>query len=433
MGHIRTKSAVLSVVVGMLAACDDGNTVSRAANNPGGLRVGTDRQTTTEKISAESVVIQELVARRSVLPDNSAYDEVASAVLAANSRTAESELRAATLRAEAASKNWLPRIGADVSLTSLSSLVAALVLEATIFDHGRKKAERAFAKSDVEVAAVSLAEDSNDRVYTALELYLEVQRGREAAALDMATLQDMNHFLFIMTERVKGGVSNISDLNVIRQKVAEIRSSLRENEERAGTALAELNAMAAHPLDSTRGLANVDIVQTSGKALSVVKAEARKGRSIAQARIERANALPGVTAQGRIGNEDGSVISTEGTVGLGTGAELRAIALATETANRDVAQAQEDAARTLRRLENQIAAKDRQAREAAQLTKAAKDNLDIFQQQFDAGQRQVLDVVQVYEVFARQQLRRIDTKYEAAAVRLDMARVLGLLADGEAI
>lgn len=160
----------------------------------------------------------------------------ATAVLAANARRAESELRAARLRAEAASKNWSPRIGPDISLTSLNRVVAMLVLDATVFDHGRKKAERAFAMADVEVAAVSLAEDSNARVLTTLSLYLAAQEGREKATLDAAARKRMGHFQYIISERVRGGVSDMSDLNVIRQKVAEIRASQLRNEEAARTA-----------------------------------------------------------------------------------------------------------------------------------------------------------------------------------------------------
>ncbi|MEP4197631.1 MAG: TolC family protein [Aliishimia sp.] len=392
-----------------------------------------NKLTTQKKINAESAVIQSLVSRKSALPTGSAYDEVASAVLAANARTAESDLRAAKLRAEAASKNWLPRIGPEISLTSLSRIVASLVLDVTLFDHGRKKGEREFAKADVEVAAVTLAEDSNERVLTGLELYVAAQEGREKAQLDEATLKQMNHFQYIISERVRGGVSDLSDLNVIRQKVAEIRSSYARNNEAARTAFAELNAMAAHPLDEVSGVSRVDVSPGAVKPLAVVMAEATRGRAIAQAKVDRANQLPGLVASARVGDNSGASVSSDGTLGLGTGAQLRAIEAAKEAADRQVAQSTEDSNRTLRRLESVIAAKERQAAEAADLTRAAKSNLDLFQEQFDAGQRQVLDVVQVYETFARQQESEISLKYEAALSRLELARVLGILADGEAI
>ena len=73
-----------------------------------------------------SEVIDTLLARSSMLKSGSAYDRVAHAALDASSRAAESELRSAKLRAEAKSKNWLPTIGPNVSLSSLGELVAGI-------------------------------------------------------------------------------------------------------------------------------------------------------------------------------------------------------------------------------------------------------------------------------------------------------------------
>lgn len=430
------KSALLGVSILSLSACLGDGTgagfVTKTSTQDPTPKINR-KATTDEKLNAESVVIQTLASRKSVLPANSAFDEVASAVLAANARTAESELRAAKLRAEAASKNWLPRIGPEISLTSLSRIIATLVLDVTLFDHGRKKGEREFAKADVEVAAVTLAEDSNARVFTALELYLAAQEGREKARLDEATLKRMNHFQYIISERVRGGVSDLSDLNVIRQKVSEIRSSFTRNNEAARTALAELNAMAAHPLNEVSGLSRVKVSASSVVPLDVVRAGAERDRTIAQAKVDRANQLPGLVASARVGDNSGTTVRSDGSFGLGTRAQLQAIEAAKEAADRQVSQATEDSNRVLRRLESVIAAKERQAAEASELTRAAQSNLDLFQEQFDAGQRQVLDVVQVYETFARQQESEITLKYEAALARMELARELGVLADGEAI
>jgi len=102
----------------------------------------------------QSEIIQNLLNRRSVL-DNGPFAQVANAVLAANSRAAEADLRAAKLRAEARANNWLPSIGPNVSLTSLGAVVSTMVVEQVLFDNGRKKAERDYAAADVEVAAVN--------------------------------------------------------------------------------------------------------------------------------------------------------------------------------------------------------------------------------------------------------------------------------------
>ncbi|MFC6759172.1 hypothetical protein ACFQFQ_06165 [Sulfitobacter porphyrae] len=42
-------------------------------------------------------------------------------------------------------------------------------------------------------------------------------------------------------------------------------------------------------------------------------------------------------------------------------------------------------------------------------------------------------MVGVYETFARQQQAEVSLKYEVVRLRLDMARLLGVLADGDQI
>lgn len=437
MGQGVKRAGVVCVLTCALSGClsDAGSGGGIVSMLNTGDKTAVGKPTHAQQVNQESQIIQGLMARRSALPSGSTFDQVATSVLAAYSRPAEAELKAARLRSEAASKNWLPRIGPDISLTSLGSLVASLVVDQVLFDHGRLKGEREFAIADVEVAAVSLAQDTNGRVATGLGLYTDAAEARAKATLAKAALQDMGHFHWIMQERVKGGVSNITDLNVLTQKLNEIKADARANTERAQAAIAELNAMSVQPLDNLHGVSRFEVSATSAQPLSVVLAEAEKERAIAGAKVERANALPGLSATARLGGGNGVGVSTTGDalVGLGTGASLKAIEAAKEAAGRRVAQANEDANRQLRKLEAEIAARGRQAEEAARLTVNAKQNLDLFQEQFDEGQRQVLDVVNVYEVYARQQQAEVTLKYETVRLRLQMAQILGVLADGDQI
>lgn len=389
-----------------------------------------------QKEAAGSPIITELQTRQSVLPAGSSFAQVAGPVLQANSRAAESELKSARLRASAANKNWLPTIGPNISLTSLSDIVAQIIVEQVLFDNGRKKAERAFAKADVEVAAVNLADDTNDRVLTALSLYLDATQARERVALESRTLKDMQQFEWIMNERVKGGVSDMSDLHVIRSKLSEIQATLAAQNEAATTALAELNAMSTMPLNTIAGLTSVSVSVSDAAPLDVLRADAEKERDIAQAKMDRAGFLPGVSAGGTLGDGGSGIgvnITSDQLLGLGTGANLQATEATKEAAERRVGQAQEDANRALARLEQRAAALSRQVGEAANLTAQAKANLDLFQQQYDAGQRQVMDVVGVYETFAARQTAEVGLKYELSLTRLEIARALGLLADGSQI
>ena len=440
MGQFRLKTAAMCVSALLVTGC-----LSNVGGNAGATEVvamqsttgntATSKPTHSEKINAQSEIIQGLIARRSVLPSGSAYDRVASAVLAANSRSAESELRAAQMRSRAASKNWLPQIGPNISLSSLGSLVATLVVEQVIYDNGRKKGEREFAVADVEVAAVALATDTNNRVRTGLDLYITAVEAREVHTLSSKTAKDIAHFEWVMQQRVEGGVSDSSDLHILRQKLLEIRASQSAAAETASTAIAELNAMSVGDLGAVRGTPSIPMRAGLAQPLSVTQSEVEKIRAVAAAKVNRASQLPGLSASGTVGQggSAGLVVKSDGLLGLGTGDRLRAIEATKEAAGRRVAQATEDANRKLRKFEGQIASKERQAAEAANLTAQAKKNLDLFQAQYDAGQRQVMDVVGVYETFARQQKTEVTLKYEAIRLRVAMAELLGVLADGSEI
>ncbi len=431
---LRPVCACLAVL--LVAGClgqGDGNTVSRmlmpdAAPLAEGLA--------QDDAGAESAVLRDLKARRSALPRGSAYRQIADAVLVADSRAAGAELRSARLRARAQSRNWLPSLGPQVSLTSLGAVVATLVVEQVLFDNGRKLAERDFAKADVEVAAVALVQDSNARVLTALGLFLAAGEAQARVALAQASERDMAHFEWIMSERVAGGISDRSDLMVLQQKLAEIRASQATQAEAARVALTELAGMGVQGLDGVRAeLAGpLGLPSPAPAPLSVALAEAELSRAQARARAERAGFLPGLTATGVLGRNaaDPSVdMRMAQPLGFGTGDALRALEAATEGERRKVDQTREEASRRLTRLAQERDALIRQAAEAAVLSSRAKANLDLFQSQYDAGQRQVMDVVGLYEQFARQQESTIALRYRAAAADLELAAALGVLADGD--
>lgn len=383
-----------------------------------------------------SEIIAELQDRRTILKPESPYGAVAIAVQASSARTAEAELRAAKLRAQAASKNWLPSIGPNISLNSLGEVVTSLFIEQVIYDNGRKKAERDFAAHDVEFAAVSLSEDSNARVHDALTLYLSAEEGREKVAVADRSLKDMSHFEWVMNERVKGGVSDRSDLNVIRQKLAEIRAGREAAIGETRASLAELAAMAGKPLNDLRGVPAMHVDDGGVAPLTVLRAKADRDRTIAQAKVTRAGHLPGLKATGTVTGDTsdyGLSVAADQLLGLGTAASLGAIAAAEEAAGRNVAQAEEDARRRMASLRQRETALALQLVEANKLSRQAKRTLDLFQAQYKGGARQVMDVVGVYETWAKQIQTAIALKYELARIQIELARDYGLLADGRKI
>lgn len=407
----------------------DGSLSERLSSARLGLTSEQNEDTTTIEPSA---IIQSLQSRSSAIRTGTAYATIAAATLASDARVAEAELRAARLRSAATDKNWMPSIGPAISLTSLGDMVANLVVEAVIFDNGKKKAERAMARAEVEVAAVSLVSDGNERVYEALDLYLTALEGGESQRLNREALLDMRRFRWIMNERVKGGVSDMSDLTILAQKIAEIESSMKDAQDKRDTALAELSAMTDRDLSDLNGIGALDMSAGNIETLGVVAAKVQSKRDQAAADMERAGNLPSIVASASGGSNDVvGGIRTEGLFDFGRKDRNQALDAEEEVLARRVKEAEEASQRKIRSYEAKLTAAQRAYQEAVRLSKQAKSNLDLFQSQYEAGQRQVMDVVGVYETFARQQHTMNTQRFLAAKYEVLIAREYGVLVAGK--
>ena len=388
--------------------------------------------TPTTKVEQESEIINSLLYRQSVISGGTAYDSIAQSVLAANARPAEAELRAARLRSKAASKNWLPKIGPSISLSSLQEVVTGLIVQQVLYDNGQKKAERAFAAADVEAVAVTLSEETNKRVLEALTLYLKAEQSRESAKVSHQAEKRMAYFHGIMGERVQGGVSDTSELRVIANKLREAQNQTISDKEAAEVAFAELNAMSDRDLSGISGLSDLSAAPTGIKPLSVLYQEALRDRDVAQAKIDRAQFLPGATINGTIGENGGANldISSPELIGVGIKDQLAAVQAAEDAANRRVIQSMEDSNRKLRRLSQQMTALERQEDQARALAISARENQGLFQEQFEAGARSIMEVISNYETAKRLEREHVRIKYDRIRVRLEIASEFGALVDG---
>ena len=288
------------------------------------------------------------------------------------------------------------------------------------------------ARAEVEVAAVSLVSDGNERVYDALDLYLTALEGGESQRLNREALLDMRRFRWIMNERVKGGVSDMSDLTILAQKIAEIESSMKDAQDRRDTALAELSAMTDRDLSDLTGIGALDMSAGNIETLGVVAAKVQSKRDQAAADMERAGNLPSIVASASGGTNDVvGGIRTEGLFDFGRKDRNQALDAEEEALARRVKEAEETSQRKIRSYEAKLTAAQRAYQEAVRLSKQAKSNLDLFQSQYEAGQRQVMDVVGVYETFARQQHTMNTKRFLAAKYEVLIAREYGVLVAGK--
>ncbi|PTX46138.1 adhesin transport system outer membrane protein [Gemmobacter caeni] len=380
-----------------------------------------------------SDIIDALLARQSILPPSGPYAEVAQAVTEANAGVARAELRVARLRSEAKSKNWLPKIGPSVSLTSLGAVAASILIEQTIFDGGARKAERAYSAADVEVAAASLAADANARVYDGLSLYIKTQQSRDYARLSEAAVARMAEFQRIVTIRADGGLSDRSEQRVIEQKTAEMRARFNDDRFNASQTLAELNAMSSRPLDAVSGLQSLPPDAATPEPIAVLKTRAEGTRTLAEADILRAGYFPGMKAEAKL-NDDGLLsglsIGADNAFGFGTGAELEALKSTGDVVDRRIAKSAEDTNRRIVSLQHDIATLQAREAEGATVLAQTEATLATFTQQYKMGRRPLMELVGMFETVVAMQREQAGLKYEIALRRLEIARDRGVLVSG---
>ncbi|MCC5974108.1 MAG: TolC family protein [Rubellimicrobium sp.] len=382
-----------------------------------------------------SPAIDALLNRRSVLASGPMRD-VADSVMAANTRAAEADLRAARLRAEAQASNWLPALGPSITLDAMGALVAGLMVSQAIFDNGQRAAERAYARADIEVAAVALADDSNKRVLEALELYLNAEAARSRAAVSAAGMQQMGHFAHVMTERVNAGISDRADLQIVLQRQDQMRSDMASDQEAAASAMRELQAMAARPVEGITGLSPIAAPSPTATPLRVMRAQAESERAVAEATARRAGFLPGLTVGGNLADGVdglGVTLAAPNGIGLGTGAALEALRTEEAAAAARIGQEREAADRAIAAMEGQLVSLRRQEAEARQLAADAARNYALFAEQQRAGQRSVPETVGVFETRIRAERAASDLRYSIARLELRIAAMMGTLVDGERI
>ena len=379
-------------------------------------------------------LIGNLQGRRSVLPQGGAYAKVSDAVIHAGAGAAEAELRVARLKANAQSKNWLPSIGPSVNLSSLGGLAASLLLEQALFDNGRRKAERAFASADVEVAAVSLSTAMNQRVFEGLSYYVNAQRARAQAVVAQAAAGRLQEFNGIMGKRVAGGLSDGSEQQVLNQRVAEMQATVAVDLQTESSQMAQLAALAGQPLGGISGLdALPDLGQSTAEALTVVKARGEGARAIAQAQMQLAGLKFGLSAT--TGLDDGGInpgvkLNGAGLFNPGAKDNIAALQQTGDVVDRQTAEAAESANRRIVALQQQkanLASRQAQGNEVLRQTAA---NLDLFTQQYKVGRRTLLELVGQYDAYARLQRDQASLGYDMALIDLEIARDRGLLVDG---
>jgi adhesin transport system outer membrane protein len=439
----RARAGATALALALLAGCtgDGAPGVAMFATRPSDPAAVPDGQGEVARAAADrgareearSAVIDDLIARRSVLPSEGPYAQVAAAVLAASQGPAAAELRVARLKAEARARNWLPSLGPDVSLSSLGTLAAGMLVSQALFDNGRRAAERAFAAADVEVAAVALAADMNARVHDGLARHVEGERARALLAVSDRGAARMAAHARIIDGRVEGGLADRSDQRLVTQKLAELRATAARDREAEATARAELAVLSGGTAPAASGLSELSSVPPGTVPLPVLRAQGEGRRTVAQARIERSGHLPGVGAGATItpGGLKASVnLGVDKLLSGGTKASLAALGATETVAAQRLAEAGAEAEREIMALDRQIAELAARRAEGATVLAETQATHALYADQYAVGRRPLMDLVGMTETLARLEREQAALPYDMALLRLRQAQMRGVLVDG---
>lgn len=382
---------------------------------------------------SKSELIEDLKLRRSVLPSHGTFASVANSVVEASSGAAAAEVRMARLKADARSKNWLPTLGPTVGLSSLTAVAAQIVLEQAILDNGRRKAERDLSLADVEVAAVRLAQEMNDRVYDGLQAYLNAQRARAQAQVAERAVQQLTEFERIVQVRVVGGLSDRSEEQIVQQKLSEMQATLAADRQASAQAFDYLRTLTGQDFSETWGIDILPPDPGAPETLATLLSQAEGNRTLAEARIARSGMLPEI--RGRIGlDSTGDVTSG---VALG-GAQFGIGSLAAAKANdavpdvvaRRIQQAREDGRLVLASLNADLSGLRLAEARGRELLRQTHANLELFEEQYSLGTIGVVELVAHLELATRLERENVAVSYDVALTAVKIARERGLLVDG---
>ncbi|WP_112310272.1 TolC family protein [Pseudogemmobacter bohemicus] len=437
----RFRSAAAPLISGVLvlalAGCFGGPQATRSSGSPADpAAAGETAAHLDKKGEVVSEKISQLKLRQSILPEDSSFGRVADAVLKSSQASAEAQLRVKRLTARARSKNWLPKLGPDVSLSSLSSIAASLVLDTAIFDRGRRQAERDFAAADVELAAIGLVQDLNKKVYDGLKLYIEAQRAAELAKITEAALTQMAEFERVTKIRVSGGLSDGSEYRLVSQRRSEIEATLLSYQQGEKSAWAELASLAGRPMEAERGLTSLPPDNGTPEPLTVTYAKGEATRTMAEVAVAKSGLLAGIGAGASVG-KDGSIdggLSLDGDIlGFGRADNMAALDEALEVTRRKVDEAGRDADRKLVSLTQEINTLALREQADGAVIAQMEGNMGLYTEQYKAGRRSLIELTGQFETLTSMKRDHASLKYQIALARLDIALMRGVLVDGGAM
>lgn len=423
------RGAAFALLAIMLAGCD----------LPPGLFGGLphmSEKTQDERTESTSLVIASLQSRGSVSKDGSVCKKIEQITLENASVNSKETLRIRRLEAESRSKNWLPQIGPDVSLTSLGNVVGSILVDLVLYDTGGKRAERELAVADVELAAVGYAIELNDLVAEAIIYNIEMSEIDAEIAISKKEAAKLKKYLEIARTRIAGGLSDSSDEKMLSIKIAEVSQKIEALNARRQATSDQLALIAP----GVEGLANevhcISLPTSLPTSLRLEYAKAESNADLSEAMMLKAGLLPSIKAQSRITSEGvtgGVGLGLGAPIGIGTPSNIQKAKALTEAATKRLANTEREIARKMAKQDAEKRELKVQRDSNSSLLRNSEEIYYFAEQQYDLGRKSLADLTISFQNFNNLQREDVRIDHEIARIEVRQAADAGLLADGSNI
>lgn len=316
-----------------------------------------------------------------------------------------------------------------------------LALQQNLIDFGKHASRTDQASSEIELARVEHWQERNQAVHDALVHFVEVLRYRKLLALSENYVSKHRTLESQITDRLRGGVSERSELALIKIRMQELILQKDTDNRVLDATLTQLKDLTKlderHLSTLWEGTPdNISVaLDTNIIAPAVLLAEQNITLAQSQRQETKSSILPNVMLEAYVENDDvdttrgvGLILVSNSFAGFAYRANLKTADAKMNNARTALAKANRDFERELSRLslahENLLARERALSNQKQQL----QASVDLFFDQFSSGVKPILDAIRVYESALDAARQQVSVAAEVQLNRLQVANLLGVIA-----
>lgn len=387
---------------------------------------------------------EQLLNRTTILNSKSGLQNLAVLAMSVSDpiSTAKASLNEQISRRKSLRWERLPSIEPSATLATTNGKPSArLTVKQTLWDGGRFKGRDAQAQARINIAKIEYWQERNNIVFAALEQYSEILRFKRLAKVSARALTDHSELKNTVLERLAGGVSESSELDLVELRIQELQtlSSTDVSALQTGHSLLQ-SLIRADTLvfekDNLKGaLQSLNIIDTELIAPSVILTQ--KSYSLSQGELAevKSNALPHLVVEGYVeranvglDNGVGVTLDSDTFSGFAQRANLEAAQAREESSRISVIKARDDHTREVQRLDIEFAElKTREHLLTKQLSHT-QGTVKLFPAQFEAGQKPVTDALSLFQSATDAERQLVNVQTDLLQNRIELAQIMGALA-----